>query len=573
MLESHLDELEQSNLIRVARAEPELEYLFRHALVQDAAYESLLKADRRRLHRQVGEILERLYPERQLELASLLAHHFHEAGEAEQARHYFTLAGDHATASYANREAEQHYRHALALEPDEPQRAYLLDRLASTLSSQDRYRETLEVMRQAIALYQALGRSDEVASLYRRGSWALWSEGETPGSLVFCQEGLTALAGTPETAALAGLIHEMGRVSFFNGLLEQARTLCLRALAIAERVGSVPVEGATLTTLGILSHQAPEEAVALLQHATEILPGSSRPWFAARAYNNLGEIVAYALGNFEEAQGYFRLSRTIVVRYAANAFGELFSLNNLVEATLWQGKFAEAEALFPTVQQLLAPFPGVSEVAFSFRLLQILLARYRGAVVESVEPLYGYLEEMNQIGNLQNQHRIALYLGEALMELGQSAEAEPLLQQAVAIRRRGLGVGVMRSNYLLAQLHAQQGRSDAARAALEEAHQWWRGYPGRLNEAFRHSAEAHLALAEGRWPDAHAAFEQAAALHEQLGSRWYHAQLLRQWARAYPTQPSAEHTARALLHRALTLFEAMDVPIYVAQVQEEMAQR
>ena len=62
MAELQLDTLESKGLIRLAAIDPELEYLFRHALVQDAAYESLLKQERRALHRQVGEALEQLYP-------------------------------------------------------------------------------------------------------------------------------------------------------------------------------------------------------------------------------------------------------------------------------------------------------------------------------------------------------------------------------------------------------------------------------------------------------------------------------------------------------------------------------
>ncbi len=54
-LRAHLGKLEASGLIWLAQVEPELAYLFRHALVQDAAYVSLLKADRRILHRTVGE--------------------------------------------------------------------------------------------------------------------------------------------------------------------------------------------------------------------------------------------------------------------------------------------------------------------------------------------------------------------------------------------------------------------------------------------------------------------------------------------------------------------------------------
>ncbi|MGH2522606.1 MAG: hypothetical protein ACRDH2_08895 [Anaerolineales bacterium] len=65
-LGNHLSTLETSGLIRLAARQPELEYLFRHALIQEAAYGSLVKADRRNLHRAVGEALERLYPDRLL---------------------------------------------------------------------------------------------------------------------------------------------------------------------------------------------------------------------------------------------------------------------------------------------------------------------------------------------------------------------------------------------------------------------------------------------------------------------------------------------------------------------------
>jgi predicted ATPase len=54
----HLTHLETTGLLRLAQTHPELEYLFRHALVQDAAYESLLLANRKQLHRQVAETLE-----------------------------------------------------------------------------------------------------------------------------------------------------------------------------------------------------------------------------------------------------------------------------------------------------------------------------------------------------------------------------------------------------------------------------------------------------------------------------------------------------------------------------------
>lgn len=95
-IETQLDTLEAKGLIRLAASRPELEYLFRHWLLQDAAYGSLLKQERRELHRLVGEALEALYSDRGSELAEVLAIHFSEAGETEKAVDYLVMAGKSA---------------------------------------------------------------------------------------------------------------------------------------------------------------------------------------------------------------------------------------------------------------------------------------------------------------------------------------------------------------------------------------------------------------------------------------------------------------------------------------------
>jgi tetratricopeptide (TPR) repeat protein len=112
-IEAQLDVLEESGLIRLAQTRPELQYIFRHALLQDAAYQALMKSDRRAQHRSVGDVLERLYPERLDELAPVLALHFDEAGADERALKYYARAGDFAMRRYANAEAVAHYTHAL----------------------------------------------------------------------------------------------------------------------------------------------------------------------------------------------------------------------------------------------------------------------------------------------------------------------------------------------------------------------------------------------------------------------------------------------------------------------------
>ena len=105
-----LSSLENAGMLRLATLEPELEYLFQHSLVQEAAYASLLTNDRKQLHLAVGKAVERLYPDRLQENAAILARHYSEAGKEKQALHYFILAGKSGIDCYCNQEAEGHFR-------------------------------------------------------------------------------------------------------------------------------------------------------------------------------------------------------------------------------------------------------------------------------------------------------------------------------------------------------------------------------------------------------------------------------------------------------------------------------
>ncbi|MBL8203280.1 MAG: hypothetical protein JNM09_03560 [Blastocatellia bacterium] len=164
-----LNSLEATGLIRLSAVLPELEYLFRHALVQDAAYGSLLKTDRRHLHQSVGQALEQLYPERLAEIASTLALHFEKADHHDKAILYFTLAGDRARASYANNEAIQFYQSALthieAVGNRDEQRCQLYESLGDLVNLIGQRETARQYFMQAIAaLAVPLGQ----ARLYRK---------------------------------------------------------------------------------------------------------------------------------------------------------------------------------------------------------------------------------------------------------------------------------------------------------------------------------------------------------------------------------------------------------------------
>jgi ABC-type transport system substrate-binding protein/class 3 adenylate cyclase len=109
-----LSELQRLELLVEERRRPALQYRFRHGLVQEVAYRRLVEAQRRALHRAVGEALEELYRDSSEEVYGLLARHYSEADEPERAVEYLLKAGDAARELYADEEALELYGQALA---------------------------------------------------------------------------------------------------------------------------------------------------------------------------------------------------------------------------------------------------------------------------------------------------------------------------------------------------------------------------------------------------------------------------------------------------------------------------
>jgi class 3 adenylate cyclase/tetratricopeptide (TPR) repeat protein len=152
-----LGELEKLELIRQKRRFPELEYIFKHALVQAASYESILVKRRRELHRNVAGAIERLFPDRLEEFYGILAYHYARAEDWEHAQHYLFRAGDQAGRIAADSEALSHYREAISAYErvfgdrwDPAQRAGLERRVGEALFRRGEHEQAIEYLRQAV---------------------------------------------------------------------------------------------------------------------------------------------------------------------------------------------------------------------------------------------------------------------------------------------------------------------------------------------------------------------------------------------------------------------------------------
>jgi len=286
-LATRLEKIESSGLIRLAQVDPELEYMFRHALVQDATYESLLKADRRSLHHAVGQTLESLYAERLDEIAATLALHFERAEEYEKAVQYLVRAGEAAARVYAVEEAIELFGHALdvlpvsysdgelthlysqygrvlelagrfdvAVEIYERMRAEALKRknlqmeldallaraiLHSTPSPHHNFSLATQFCEQALSIARRLDNRKAQSRSYWMLMLANMFEGHLQESIAYGEQSLEIARSLDNPETLAFILNDIARPYGISGLPEKARAANLEARALWEKLGNLPM--------------------------------------------------------------------------------------------------------------------------------------------------------------------------------------------------------------------------------------------------------------------------------------------------------------------------------------------
>lgn len=237
---AELNTLEASGLVQVAAMEPDLEYLFRHALVQDAAYSSLLKQDRRTLHRLAAETLLTLYPDRKNELAAVIAMHYERAGDPTAAAEHWVVAGEQALERFARKEAVAFFDRAEAsIGPDDPRidlrlRAALgAGKVSWTYRGQD---EGISRLERALAVGETTGDPKLVADIFFTIAFLRRMRGETVRSSPELKHAVDRAAeigtalGDPVAFAIPNAFLAIG--SMFGGELREGARLLEEALQV-----------------------------------------------------------------------------------------------------------------------------------------------------------------------------------------------------------------------------------------------------------------------------------------------------------------------------------------------------
>jgi predicted ATPase len=241
LLRGALAQLTAAELIFGRGTPPDATYVFKHALVQDAAYASLLRGKRQQLHGQIADVLKDKFPDTVETQPELIAHHMAQAGRGRQAIDYLRKAGQRAIERSANAEAIGHLERALELlqqlsdNPEHKQLALELEvMLGQAMIAGRGYAapETKEILLRAKHLIaESTEAAQKFAILY--GIWACYYVGgDVALQQVTAAEFLAEAERYADTAALC-LAHRalgttyvsMGDFAAGRGHLEQARAL------------------------------------------------------------------------------------------------------------------------------------------------------------------------------------------------------------------------------------------------------------------------------------------------------------------------------------------------------------
>ncbi len=217
-IDKSLMNLERLDLIKTRTFQPELEYIFKHALAQEVVYQGLLIKDRRSIHEKIGSVMEELFHDRLPEFYETLAYHYALSENTQKACEYLKLAGDKSAKSYAHLEAIRFYQEALKVLDAQPEseetRKEKLDVYLSIIIPMWRigYPEgSSEILQEAERHAQELGDERGLATVYSRMIHYHTHKGNMPHAMEYSKKCF-------DTAEKIGSIELMAQI---------ARDLCV----------------------------------------------------------------------------------------------------------------------------------------------------------------------------------------------------------------------------------------------------------------------------------------------------------------------------------------------------------
>jgi class 3 adenylate cyclase/predicted ATPase len=471
---------------------PQATYVFKHALIQDMAYQSLLRSTRQHYHQRIAQVLVERFPETAETKPELLAHHYTEAGLHEQAIPYWQQAGQQALQRSANLEAVQHLATGLAL-------------LATLPETPARAQQELDVQ---LSLGSALlatkgGAAPEVGQVYDRARALCAQVGETPqllralrglsgfyrnqGALRTAQELgehlVQLVEGAPDPMPRLEAREGLGATLFFLGEyaaagthLEQEITLIdpmmLRAWAFRQGESSgVRCLAYAANTLWCLGY--PAQAVRRGQEALALAEHLAHP----RSLTQAQHYAACVHYRRREAQMVQRQAEALLALATAQRFPLLVGFG-----TFWQGwalaMQGQGEAGLAQIRQGMAVVGTLRQM--NWRSLCLLLLAEATGHVGQVEQGLSLLAEARTVVEVNGQGDLLAEAyrlqGELLQcqDVPDAAQAEVCFQHALTMARRQQAKSwELRAAMSLARLWQQQGKRQEAHDLLAPVYGWF----------------------------------------------------------------------------------------------------
>ena len=197
-LDRCLSGLERIDLIRTRSFQPELDYIFKHALTQEVVYNGLLKKERREIHERVALVIEQLPQERLSEFYETLAFHFKQGQSIHKAVDYLVKSGEKSLNRYALEESHQYFKEAFEILSDKPDKTkeeegLLIDILikwAFVFYYRGDFRGLTELLSAHEALAESLNDKISLGMFYAWLGFARWSRGQARDSYEYLRKAL-----------------------------------------------------------------------------------------------------------------------------------------------------------------------------------------------------------------------------------------------------------------------------------------------------------------------------------------------------------------------------------------------
>lgn len=547
------------------------EYIFRHAILREVTYESVLKNARRAYHALVADWLVEHSKERAGELTSVIAYHYREGGNRREALCYFTLAGERALDSYANHDAKTHYLAALDLTDDEGEQAGLLAQLGQSQAHLGHHADAVQTWGRAIELHLKQGDEDQAAELYARSGRAVWEGGDTKGGLEMCRQGLEVVADAPDGPGLARLLSETARACYFNGLRDEVAPLANRAMALAERFDLPAILADSLITLGTSKAANSSEGIVMLEKAIQIADSTNLLPEAMRAHNNLG-VVQRDRGNSEKALESHRRTAELA-RQMGERHGELLTSSNGLWNLIMLGQLHAAEREYAVLIKLLGDLPETGSAGFVLQGQGAWLAFAQGDFHRGLQRSERIIQEMWEVNDLQGLYYALGYKSHLLLLVGELERAAAVVEETIQIGR-SFEDGQISPYCWASVIASRRGEVQQAGESLENARKFVENeQPAFSRQVEIVRAEAHLLAARGEWEAAWGKFAENQAnltlKRWRIDLMWFGTE----WAEAYLLRGKREDIVRAqeLLEEAKGQAEDMGAFGWVELIERKAA--